>query len=92
MTKFEELQSRKIKTVGELIKRLQELPPNTRLTVSDADIGGYDVSDADYVDLRYEKDYNIVSFHHLEYEAYEAQEKGLITYDEYEKIVEETNK
>lgn len=86
MTKFEEFQSRKIKTVGELIKRLQELPIDATFDISDADIGGYDVSGADYIDMHYDKKSKIVRFGHFEYEAYEAQEKGLITYEEYKEL------
>lgn len=47
------------------------------------DIGGYDVSERDYLDLNYCKETNSVRFSHMEYELYEAQRKGLITYDEF---------
>lgn len=53
MTKFEELQARKIKTVGELIEKLKEIPADTGIISTDIDIGGYDVSHANYVMLTF---------------------------------------
>lgn len=83
MTPYEEFKKRKIESVDQLIKVLQKLPKNVKFISEGADIGGYDVSERDYLDLDYCKETNSVKFSHMEYELYEAQEKGLITYDEY---------
>lgn len=89
MNKFEQLKAEKIKTVGELIERLQQYPANTKLQGTDADIGGYDVSTKPYLVIGHDTQNDILSFGHNEYAAYEAQQKKEITYEQYLEIVEE---
>lgn len=89
MNKFEEFKSRKILTVGELIEKLKQLPQDATLQSEGGDIGGYDVSTANYIDINYDKENNVVSFSHMEYEMYEAQEKGLITYEQFKELNDE---
>lgn len=91
MTKYEEFKNRKILTVGELIEKLKELPQDATLQSVGGDIGGYDVSSANYIDINYNKENNIVSFSHMEYEMYEAQKKGLITYEQFKELNDETD-
>ena len=83
MTKYQEFKKRKIESVDQLIEVLQKLPKDVKLLSEGGDIGGYDVSERDYLDLNYCKETNSVRFSHMEYELYKAQEKGLITYDEF---------
>ena len=82
MTKFEELSSKRIYTVGELIQVLQNLPEETKLSTRDADVGGYDVSTQDYVVVNLDEDFLTIGHH--EYEIYEAYKKKEITFDQYE--------
>ena len=86
MTKYKEFQNRKILTVSKLIEKLKELPQDATLKSEGGDIGGYDVSSANYIDINYDNKNNIVSFSHMEYEMYEAKEKGLITYEQFEEL------
>lgn len=86
---FKEYESRKIKTVGELIKHLEKLPKDTKLVSTDADLGGYDISSANYLVLGYSEEHKCVGFGHLEYECYEAYQRGNITDKQYEELIEE---
>ena len=91
MTKYEEFKNRKILTVGELIEKLKQLPQNASLQSDGADLGGYDICSASYIDINYDKENNIVCFSHMEAEMYEAQRKGLITYEQFKELNNETN-
>lgn len=86
MTKFEELQNSKIRTVGELINKLREYSPETKLITIDCDIGGYDVSSAPYLVIR-KIDDNTIEFGHLEYFSYRLFKEKILTFEEHETIV-----
>jgi|GEM_PF-4020904 len=91
MTKYEEFKNRKILNVGQLIEKLKELPKNTTLISTGADMGGYDVCPANYIDIRYNKKKNVVSFSHMMCEMYEAYRKKLITYEQFKELNDETD-
>lgn len=72
MSKFEEFQQNIASTVGELIAKLSELPTDTKIFASDADLGGYDVCETKYVGLKYDTINNILHLGHFEYDAWQA--------------------
>ena len=90
MTKYEEFKNRKILTIAQLIEKLKQLPEDATLQSEGGDIGGYDVSTANYIDINYDKENNIVSFSHMEYEMYESKQKGFITYEQFKELNDET--
>lgn len=91
MTKYEEFKNRKILTLGELINRLKDFPQDATLLSRGGDIGGYDVSSANYIDILYNKERNIIIFSHMECEMYKAVEKKLITHKQFEELNDETD-
>jgi len=88
MTKYEELKARQIFTVGELKKALEKYPEDTRLQVSDGDIGGYDVCERNYVTLNFyeSENHSWLRIGHDEYIAYEAFKNGEITEEQRRRI------
>jgi hypothetical protein len=86
--KFQEFQARQIWTVAQLIAELQKLPQDARLNVTDADLGGYDVSNANYAVITFNPENNTVSFGHLEETAWKAYDKKEITHEEFNAIEE----
>lgn len=89
MSRYNEFKNRKIKTVGELIEALKSYPKDATLTSDGGDIGGYDVTSAPYVDIKFDQVNKVVSFGHMEYEMYQAYEKNQLTYDQFKELNEE---
>ena len=88
---LEELRKRKLLTVGDVIRALQEYPPDMKVASMGADCGGYDVSVCNYLSLEVwesedDSDEDRLMFSHLEVEAYEDHKKGEISYKEYEEF------
>lgn len=89
MSKYEEFKNRKILTLGELMNRLKDFPQDATLLSQGGDISGYDVISANYIDIQYDKERNIISFSHMECEMYKAVEKKLITHKQFEELIDE---
>lgn len=89
MTKYEEFESRKIKTIEELIKALSLLNPKTKIEGVGADCGGYDVCGTPYCIIDYNDKTDTISISNMEYEIYEAYQKKEITLEEYNILNEE---
>lgn len=83
MSKFQELKDSKIYTVGELIEKLKNLPKETKLNVTDSDLGGYDSISRNYCVLDYSKENNDIIFKLLDYDAWELKGKGELSDEEY---------
>jgi hypothetical protein len=84
---YEKLKLEKITNVGELISKLKKLPRNTPIYVTNADVGGYDVTTHPHCFI--EKYDDGITFEHKEYELNKAMEKGIITEQEYKSIIKE---
>ncbi len=86
MNKYEEFKARKVETVSQLIEKLEQFPPDASVESTGGDVGGYDVTSANYLDLKYNQEKNSISFSHMEYEMYRAVQKGLITLEQFKEL------
>jgi hypothetical protein len=84
---YYDFKRRKIKTVGELIGALEKYSSDTGLLVGDADCGGYDIVDKNYVVLIEQE--NRIRIGHLEQELAKAEDDGRISRQEYDELNEE---
>ena len=73
-------------TTADLIRVLQTFPPETKLQVVSADLGGYDVSHQPFGFVYYSEQDQTISIDHGEYEAFQALTNKEITDAEFSKL------